>query len=147
MIAGGDNAIANKGLRENFRLGHARYLNPSPAGKRAAAIARNLKSQQPDFAFLYAVIVRLRGAHLAVKQKTEQALLVDETVTCVVQIKGKVSLTPVDGQQTVNTVHMDVKAAIPIFGSKLEELVETDLKKNIQGEVDFAKSWMRSHGY
>src|ERR1700744_5942604 len=77
MIAGRDNAIANKGLRENFRLGHARYLNPSPAGKRAAAIARNLKSQQPDFAFLYAVIVRLRGAPLAVKQKTEQALLVD----------------------------------------------------------------------
>jgi hypothetical protein len=64
-----------------------------------------------------------------------------------VQVKGVIGLTPVGAKQTKNTVHMDVKAALPIFGSKLEELVEKDLQKNVQGEVDFTKSWMRSHGF
>jgi hypothetical protein len=64
-----------------------------------------------------------------------------------IQIKGVIGLKPVGDKQTLNTVHMDVKAALPIFGAKLEELVESDLKKNIQGEVDFTASWMRSHGF
>jgi Protein of unknown function (DUF2505) len=61
-----------------------------------------------------------------------------------VEIKGKVSLIAKGDGTTTNTVHIDVKAGIPIVGKKLEELVAKDLTKNVEGERDFITSWMRT---
>jgi uncharacterized protein DUF2505 len=60
-----------------------------------------------------------------------------------VDIRGVVKLQTAPGG-TRELVHIDLKAGLPIFGSKLEELVAAQLEGNVKGETAFAETWMKT---
>lgn len=60
-----------------------------------------------------------------------------------VDIRGTVRLETAPGG-TRERVHIDLRAGLPLFGSRLEDLVAAQLDSTVKGETAFAESWMKS---
>lgn len=58
-----------------------------------------------------------------------------------VDIRGVVRLETAPGG-TREVVHIDLRAGLPLFGSRLEDLVAGQLEGTVKGETAFAGSWM-----
>jgi hypothetical protein len=59
-----------------------------------------------------------------------------------VEIRGSVALRPHTPTSCRSDARIEVKAGLPLFGGKLEDLVAADLQRTIEGEARFMREWL-----
>ncbi|MDX6248218.1 MAG: hypothetical protein QOF10_1578 [Kribbellaceae bacterium] len=67
------------------------------------------------------------------------------------EVKGEITNTPVtlrgtarissDGAQTVQTIDLDVKVAVPLIGKKIEPFVVDAIRSGLQKEHELGRDW------
>jgi hypothetical protein len=85
-------------------------------------------------------VVQTETWHPAAADGSRAADVVGEIANTPVTLKGTASISA-GGAQTVQTIDLDVKVAVPLIGKKMEPFVVDAVRSGLQKEHDLGREW------
>jgi len=87
-------------------------------------------------------IVQAETWHAAAADGSRKAEVVGEISNTPVTLKGTAGIAGT-GAQTVQSIDLDVKVAVPLIGKKLEPFVVDAIRAGLQKEHDLGRDWTK----
>lgn len=117
-------------------------------GDTIVRVSREMPSDDvPDIARKFVgqtlTVVQTETWHPAGADGSRRADVVGEIANTPVSLKGNASISA-GGGQTVQTIDLDVKVAIPLIGRKIEPFVVDAIRSGLQKEHELGREWTKN---